>query len=220
MCVKVTVPATGVTDGDVSTATVKATSVGSPTVSGSATVKTIAVTKDTLLVDEDGNGPDVQSFYSTALTAAGVSFSTWDLATDPTLPLGYLQAHKNVIWFTGQHLPGPARAVRERAEGVPRRRREPADVRTGHPRPGGRDDARSSTTTCTSRGTAPRPRTTRRPRPYRRHRQPGRRRERERSRSTTASSVTRSGRDHAERHARPRRSRTTASQQARRSPTR
>ena len=107
VCVKVTVPATGVTDGDVSTATIKATSVGSPTVSGSATVKTIAVTKDTLLVDEDGNGPDVQSFYSTALTTAGVSFSTWDLATDPTLPLGYLQAHKNVIWFTGNTYPGP-----------------------------------------------------------------------------------------------------------------
>ncbi len=107
VCVKVTVPATGVADGDVSTATVKATSVGSPTVSGSATVKTIAVTKDTLLVDEDGNGPDVQSFYSTALTTAGVSFSTWDLATDPTLPLGYLRAHKNVIWFTGNSYPGP-----------------------------------------------------------------------------------------------------------------
>jgi hypothetical protein len=65
------------------------------------------VTKDTLLVDEDGNNPDVQTYYSTALTTAGVSFSTWDLATDKTLPQGYLLAHKNVFWFTGNSYPGP-----------------------------------------------------------------------------------------------------------------
>ena len=106
VCVKVAVPATA-NDGDINTATVTATSVGKPTVSGSATVKTIAVTKDTLLVDEDGNSPDVQSYYSTALTTAGVSFSTWDLATDRRCRTGILLAHKNVFWFTGNTYPGP-----------------------------------------------------------------------------------------------------------------
>jgi uncharacterized repeat protein (TIGR01451 family) len=116
VCVKVTVPA-GASDGDASTATVKATSVGDPTASASGTVKTIAVAKDWLLVDGDGspNGspgphnPDVQSYYTTALNSAiGASaYSTWDLATDPNLPQGYLLAHKNVVWFTGVSYPGP-----------------------------------------------------------------------------------------------------------------
>src|SRR5262249_30995908 len=106
VCVNVAVPA-GANDGDTNTATVTATSVGNPSVNGSVTVKTIAVTKDTLLVDNDGNGPDVQSFYTTALTANNVAFSTWDLATDPKLPLTFLLAHKNVVWFTGNSYPGP-----------------------------------------------------------------------------------------------------------------
>ena len=106
VCVKVAVPSNA-TDGDTSTATIVATSVGSPSVTASATVSTIAVTKTTLLVDEDGNAPDVQSYYSTALTTDGVSFATWDLATNPTLPAGYLAAHKNVFWFTGTSYPGP-----------------------------------------------------------------------------------------------------------------
>jgi hypothetical protein len=106
VCVKVAVPA-GASDGDTSTSTVTATSVGLPSISGSSTLKTIAVAKDTLLVDEDGNGPDVQGIYATALNANSVSFATWDLATDPNLPVGYLRAHKTVIWFTGNSYPGP-----------------------------------------------------------------------------------------------------------------
>jgi uncharacterized repeat protein (TIGR01451 family) len=108
VCVKVAVPA-GASDGDTNTATVTATSVGSPTVSASGTVKTIAVTKDWLLVDDDGNGPDVQSYYTTALdTAVGAgTYSVWDLATDKNLPQGYLTAHKYVVWFTGNSYPGP-----------------------------------------------------------------------------------------------------------------
>lgn len=106
VCVKVAVPA-GASNGATSTATVTATSVGSPSVSASSTVKTIAVAVDTLLVDEDGNGPDVQSYYTTALTGAGVSFSTWDLAADSNLPTNYVKAFKNVVWFTGNSYPGP-----------------------------------------------------------------------------------------------------------------
>jgi uncharacterized repeat protein (TIGR01451 family) len=106
VCVKVAVPA-NVPNGATSTTTVTATSVGSSSVSGSASVKTIAVAVDWLLVDEDGNAPDVQSAYSAALTAAGLEFSTWDLATDSNLPAGFLNAHRNVVWFTGNSYPGP-----------------------------------------------------------------------------------------------------------------
>jgi len=108
VCVKVDVPG-GATDGDLNTATVTATSVGSPSVSASGTVKTIAVTKDWLLVDEDGNAPDVQSKYTTALdTAVGPGmYSVWDLSTNSNLPQGYLTAHKYVVWFTGNSYPGP-----------------------------------------------------------------------------------------------------------------
>jgi uncharacterized repeat protein (TIGR01451 family) len=106
VCVKVDVPTTA-TDGASSTSTITATSVASPTVSASATIKTIAVTVDTLLVDEDGNAPNVSNYYSDALTAAGFAFDTWDLAVDRNLPAKYLSAFKNVVWFTGNSYPGP-----------------------------------------------------------------------------------------------------------------
>lgn len=106
VCVKVSVPG-GAADGDTDTSTVTATSVGSATVSASATITTIAVTIDTLLVDEDGDAPDVQSTYTDALDSAGVTYSVWDLGSNPDLPTGYLAAHKTVIWFTGNTYPGP-----------------------------------------------------------------------------------------------------------------
>jgi hypothetical protein len=86
---------------------VKATSVGSPTVSATGTVKTIAVAVATLLVDNDDNAPNVQSYYTAALTGAGLTFSTWDLSTDRDLPTNYVKAFKNVVWFTGNSYPGP-----------------------------------------------------------------------------------------------------------------
>jgi photosystem II stability/assembly factor-like uncharacterized protein len=104
VCVKVSVP-TGATGSN--TATVVATSVGSSSATASATVKTFAVTNDTLLVDNDNNSPDVQPAYAAALTAKGVAFDTWDLSADHNLPQGYLNAHKNVVWFTGNSYPGP-----------------------------------------------------------------------------------------------------------------
>src|SRR5205823_11225082 len=94
-------------DGDSSTSTVKATSGGLSSVSASVSVKTVAVAKDTLLVDEDGGGPNVESYYKNALTANGVDFSYWDLGTAPALPIGFLNAYKNVYWFTGNSYPGP-----------------------------------------------------------------------------------------------------------------
>jgi len=108
VCIKVAVPG-GASDGDSSTATVTATSVGNPAVAASGSVKTIAVTKDWLLVDEDGNDPDTQSYYTTALNSVigAAAYSTWDLAVDKNLPQGYLTAHKYVVWFTGNSYPGP-----------------------------------------------------------------------------------------------------------------
>jgi uncharacterized repeat protein (TIGR01451 family) len=106
VCVKVAIPA-GTANAATNTATVTATSVASPSVSASATIKTIAVAVDTLLVDNDGNTPDVQSYYTAALTGAGQQFSTWDLATDSNLPQNYMLAFKNIVWFTGNTYPGP-----------------------------------------------------------------------------------------------------------------
>jgi uncharacterized repeat protein (TIGR01451 family) len=107
LCVRVTVPA-GTADGNVNSATVKATSVADPAATDTAEVRTIAVAVDTLLVDDDTNDPvDSQPIYKAALTDVGVSFSTWDLAADPDLPPNYLKAFKNVVWFTGNSYPGP-----------------------------------------------------------------------------------------------------------------
>jgi uncharacterized repeat protein (TIGR01451 family) len=106
VCVRVAIP-TGTANAATNTATATATSVGSPSVSASATLKTIAVAVGTLLVDNDSNGPDVQSYYTAALTSAGVQFSTWDLATDSNLPQNYMLAFKNIVWFTGNTYPGP-----------------------------------------------------------------------------------------------------------------
>jgi uncharacterized repeat protein (TIGR01451 family) len=106
VCVGVEVPA-GAADAAVSSATVTATSTGSPTVSASATLDTIAVASATLVVDGDGDGPDVRSYYTDALTAAGASFQSWDLATSPNLPAHYLGSFANVVWYTGNAYPGP-----------------------------------------------------------------------------------------------------------------
>jgi uncharacterized repeat protein (TIGR01451 family) len=106
LCVNVSVPG-GTADGTSSTSNVSATSAGSPTVSATASIKTIAVTVDTLLVDEDGNAPDVSSFYKNALTTAGVPFDFWNLNTTPDLPIKYMEAFKHIIWFTGTSFPAP-----------------------------------------------------------------------------------------------------------------
>jgi len=106
-CAKVTIPATGT---GTNVATITATSAGNPAVSGSATAKTIAITVDTLLVDEDGNSRDTNAFYTTALTTAGVPFITWDLNADPNLTASFMESFKNIIWFTGNSFPAPISA--------------------------------------------------------------------------------------------------------------
>ncbi|HET8752263.1 MAG TPA: hypothetical protein VFM43_07035 [Gaiellaceae bacterium] len=92
-----------------SVASVTATSEADSTVSASGTVTTIGVgPNDTLLVDEDGNAPDTQSYYTDALTAAGVPFEVWDLKSDgATLPQAFLMDFKSVVWYTGNSYPDP-----------------------------------------------------------------------------------------------------------------
>ena len=107
VCVKVAVPADAADNARQDT-TFTATSVADPAVHGSATLTTIAVASDTLLVDEDTNAPvDSAPYYEDALTADGVKFGYWDLTKDPALPQSYLTAHHNVVWFTGNSYPGP-----------------------------------------------------------------------------------------------------------------
>ncbi len=109
VCVKVAVPGTAA-DNARNDTVLKATSVADPAVSASATLTTIAVAVDTLLVDNGNNTPpntDIESVYQAALTANGISFSTWDLLTNPELPQSYLTAHKNVVWFTANSYPAP-----------------------------------------------------------------------------------------------------------------
>lgn len=55
-----------------------------------------------LLVDDDDNAPDVSSFWTAALNAAGVSFDVLDLSSGQAEPvLGELDGYHTVLWFTG-----------------------------------------------------------------------------------------------------------------------
>lgn len=107
VCVKVDIPSTGVDESSPDSETLTAHSVGDPSVTRDLGLTSIPVTKKALLVDEDGNKPDVQSYYTAAMTSAGVPFAVWDLASDKALGSQYLAAHKEVYWFTGGSYPGP-----------------------------------------------------------------------------------------------------------------
>ena len=107
VCVRVAIPATAA-DSATSTATVVATSSGDASVTGSGTVKTIAVAVNTLLVDNDTNAPqDSQPVYKAALDSAGVQHQVWDLNVDDSIPLNYMKAFKRIVWFTGNSWPQP-----------------------------------------------------------------------------------------------------------------
>ena len=104
--VQVRVPAT-VTNGLEDITYFKAISLAEHNVQARLELRTIGVTSDILVVDGDTGAIDVESFYTDALTAAGYSFNYWDLAADPVIPTGYLNAHRAVVWFTGVAYPGP-----------------------------------------------------------------------------------------------------------------
>ncbi|RNM13078.1 VPS10 domain-containing protein [Nocardioides pocheonensis] len=107
VCVKVDVPADAA-DNATNDTSFTATSTSDSSVTGSATLRTIAVAKDTLLVDQDTNDPvDSAPYYQAALTTDGVDYSYWDLAADPAVPESYLAAHQTIVWFTGNSYPAP-----------------------------------------------------------------------------------------------------------------
>jgi uncharacterized repeat protein (TIGR01451 family) len=107
VCVKVAIPATGVTETQPDAETVTVTSTGGPGVSKELALTTLPVTTTALVVDGDGNAPDVQSHYTSALTAAQVSFAVWDLSASRALGLQYLSAHRDAYYFSGSGYPGP-----------------------------------------------------------------------------------------------------------------
>jgi uncharacterized repeat protein (TIGR01451 family) len=108
--VRVSIPANQ-PNGAMDTATIKATSQVNAAVSSTATIQTLAVTHDVLLVDGDSftQGPPVQveSYYQEALTASGYAYNYWDLQEESELPLNYMKAHKAIVWFTGASWPEP-----------------------------------------------------------------------------------------------------------------
>jgi uncharacterized repeat protein (TIGR01451 family) len=107
--VKVSIPANQPNNAQ-DTATVRATSVSNPTKFATGTIKSLAVTLDILLVDNDAIGadlPDVESYYKAALTAAGYKYNYWDLEANEDLRISYMKAHKAIVWFTGASYPGP-----------------------------------------------------------------------------------------------------------------
>jgi predicted alpha-1,2-mannosidase len=106
LCVKVSVPASAA-NADTSDTTITAASTTDASVSMMAKLTTISVSVDTLVVDGDLGGPNVEGYYENALSTDGVAYSYWDLSADPTLPLSMLTSHKNVVWFTGNAYPGP-----------------------------------------------------------------------------------------------------------------
>jgi photosystem II stability/assembly factor-like uncharacterized protein len=107
VCVKVDVPADAA-ERDTNDTTFTVTSNADSSVTRSATLTTIAVQFDTLLVDNDTNDPvDSAPYYKDALDANGVDYGYWDLADSSQIPESYLAAHQNVIWFTGNSYPAP-----------------------------------------------------------------------------------------------------------------
>ena len=54
-----------------------------------------------LLVDDDGNGPDVRSYYTDALDALGYDYDVWDVSVQGDPTAADLIGYPGVIWFTG-----------------------------------------------------------------------------------------------------------------------
>jgi uncharacterized repeat protein (TIGR01451 family) len=88
-----------------SVVTFQAQSTADKTVKDTATISTLQVVNSILLVDEDGNNPDVQPYYTAVLDAYGQPYDIWDLNANPTFPINYLNAYTTVVWFTGNTWP-------------------------------------------------------------------------------------------------------------------
>jgi hypothetical protein len=54
-----------------------------------------------LLVDDDQNGPDVRTYYTSALDELRATYDVWDLAVQGSPSASDLMGYRMVIWFTG-----------------------------------------------------------------------------------------------------------------------
>jgi len=61
-----------------------------------------------LLVDDDDNGPDTQSFFANALTSLGIPFDVFDTNNTDNEPGSEILAYDAVIWFSGDEFGGAA----------------------------------------------------------------------------------------------------------------
>ncbi|MFN8595110.1 MAG: hypothetical protein U0559_02880, partial [Anaerolineae bacterium] len=103
--VQVTVPTTA-TNLSSDVVTVKATSAANAAVNASATLKTTAITRHVLLVDNSAQA-DILPIYEDALNSNGALYNEWDIAADPNLTTNVLKAYSAVIWYTGAAYPDP-----------------------------------------------------------------------------------------------------------------
>ena len=75
--------------------------------SGDAEISITVGSAGVLLVDDDDNNPDVQSYYTNALDAMGVSYDIWNTNNSDDEPTSSeLLGYKTVIWFTGAEFGG------------------------------------------------------------------------------------------------------------------
>jgi hypothetical protein len=54
-----------------------------------------------LLVDDDQDGPDVRSYYISALDELSIAYDVWDIVSQGDPSADDLMGHQIVIWFTG-----------------------------------------------------------------------------------------------------------------------
>ncbi len=89
------------------TATIAVSPVGAPTVQALATVTTLGVVDQVLLMDASTGDPNVQAQYADAVRAAGHRYDLWVAETAGPLPERYLAAHPLTVWWTGAAYPAP-----------------------------------------------------------------------------------------------------------------
>ncbi len=61
-----------------------------------------------LLVDDDDNSPNVQSYYTETLDFLGVAYDVWDVTSSGDPSAGDLSPYAVVAWFTGNEYEGPS----------------------------------------------------------------------------------------------------------------
>jgi hypothetical protein len=68
-----------------------------------------------LLVDDDGNNPDVRSYSTQALDALGVDYDIWDVGTQGDPNTANLQNYPKILWYIGYPYNGTFTSANETA---------------------------------------------------------------------------------------------------------